>query len=52
MKIEVVVKNDDGEVIGEYYAENAYPAKVVTATLWGGVLTVTDDASNTFYKKS
>jgi hypothetical protein len=49
-KIEVRVKSDDGEVLGDWSAPNVYPARVVTATQFGNGVAVTDDASNTYYK--
>ena len=49
--IEVRVKDDEGKILGDFFAKNVYPANVVTATQFGdGSIAVTDNASNTYYK--
>ena len=46
--IEVIARDDDSNLLGTFYAANAFAAKTVTATNSGGVVAVTDDASNTY----
>jgi hypothetical protein len=49
MQIEVIVKGDDGKLLGEFRAFNAYPASLVTVALWeDGTPVVTDDEANTY----
>ena len=51
-RIEVTIKSENGEIVGEFYSDNAmidYP-NYITVTAVGGFC-VTDSQSNTFVKK-
>jgi|SRR5271168_3036347 len=50
--VEVKVRDDNGLLLGEWAARNMYPADTLTATQFqDGIVTVTDNASNTYVKE-
>lgn len=50
MKIEVTVKNDAGKILGQWTCcSDEHCPTVVSATVHGESITITDTASNTFH---
>jgi len=52
MTIEITIKDDNGKIIGQWYTSHPYPAKTLVVSLEPPSITLTDDASNTYYRQT